>query len=138
MNSNANMSEHENISPKRLWFGFSGAALAWILAGLLDASLAWFCCMGGELDSGPFTTTGMRLLLGFITFGLLAVATAGGLISFSNWRKLSSSESFVEAEGRGRRQFMALVGVIISVSLGVGIIWFSIPVYILGVCVRGR
>jgi hypothetical protein len=138
MNSNANLSEPENVSPKRLWFGFSGAAVAWALAGFLDATLAWFACMGGELDSGPFTPVGMRLLLGFITFGLLAVATAGGLISFSNWRKLSQSEDFVDAEGRGRRQFMAMLGVIVSVSLGVGIIWFSIPVYILGVCVRGR
>ncbi|HUK49296.1 MAG TPA: hypothetical protein VLW06_16955 [Terriglobales bacterium] len=138
MNSKANLPGPEDVSPKRLWFGFSGAALAWILAGFLDATLAWFACIGGEGGSPVFSTTGMRILLGFISFGLLAMATAGGLISFSNWRKLSRSESFIEAEGRGRKQFMALLGVVISITLGVGIIWFSIPVYLLGICVRGR
>jgi hypothetical protein len=139
MSTQAHLPESQEISPKRLWFGFTGAAVAWALAGFLDATLAWFACRGGEIDSSAvFSSVGMRVLLGFITFGLLAVATAGGLISFSNWRKLSECDDFVEAEGRGRRQFMALVGVIISVSLGMGIIWFSIPVYILRLCVRGR
>lgn len=138
MNTNADYPQSEEVSPKRLWFGFSSAALAWVLAGMIDASLAWFCCMGGEVGSSVFTTTGMRVLLGFITFGMLALATAGGMISFKNWRKLSQSRSFIEAEGRGRRQFMAAFGVLVSVALGVGIIWFSIPVYILGICVRGR
>jgi hypothetical protein len=80
----------------------------------------------------------MRVLLGVVTFGLLAIATAGGLISFRNWRRLSESRDFMEAEGRGRKQFMALVGVFISISLGIGIIWFSLPIYILGICVRAR
>jgi len=138
MSTQANIPESNGVSPKRLWFGFSGAAAAWVLAGLLDASLAWFACMGKELGNGVFTTAGMRILLGFITFGLLAVATAGGIISFGNWRRLSETDQFIEAEGRGRKQFMALVGVFISVLLGIGILWFSIPVYILGICVRGR
>ena len=138
MNSNLNFSEPEDVPPKRLWFGFSGAACAWILAGFLDATLAWFACMGAEVGSGVFTTSGMRILLGLITFGLLAMATAGGLISLSNWRKLSERESFVEAEGRGRKQFMAMVGVLVSITLGIGIIWFSIPIYVLRLCERGR
>lgn len=138
MSTRANLPETNEVTPKRLWFGFSGAAFAWALAGFLDATLAWFACRGGEMGSSVFTTTGMRVLLGFITFGLLAIATAGGLISFSNWRKLSENEAFIEGEARGRKQFMAKVGVILSISLGVGIIWFAIPVYILGLCVRGR
>jgi hypothetical protein len=138
MSTRANLPESVDVAPKRLWFGFSGAAVAWALAGFLDATLAWFACRGGEAGTSVFTSTGMRILLGFITFGLLAVATAGGLISFSNWRKLTAEESFVDDEARGRKQFMAKVGVILSIALGVGIIWFSIPVYLLGLCVRGR
>ena len=137
MNSNLNP-QPSDVPPKRLWFGFSGAAAAWILAGVADVWLAWVACMGHEVGSGVFTSVGMRIMLGVITFGLLAVATAGGLVSFANWRRLSESHDFIEAEGRGRKQFMALVGVFISVSLGIGIIWFSIPIYILGICVRAR
>lgn len=136
MNTRVNNPEPA-VPEKRLWFGFSGAAFAWILAGFLDTTLAWYCCMGGELGWAVFTTVGMRILLGVITFTLLTIATAGGIVSFNNWRKLSQAE-FLEAEARGRKQFMALVGVFISASLGVGIIWFAIPIYILGVCVRGR
>lgn len=138
MSTQANIPQSADVSPKRLWFGFSSAAFAWALAGVLDASLAWFACMGYEAGNGPFTTVGMRILLGIITFGLLAVATAGGMVSFSNWRKLSEHDQLVEAEARGRKQFMALAGVFVSVALGFGIIWFSIPVYILGICSRGR
>jgi hypothetical protein len=137
MNSRANIPDPD-VPAKRLWFGFSGAALAWIIAGLVDVWLAWIACMGHEAGSGIFTSVGMRVLLGVVTFGLLAIATAGGLISFRNWRRLSESRDFMEAEGRGRKQFMALVGVFISISLGIGIIWFSLPIYILGICVRAR
>jgi hypothetical protein len=138
MNTQSNLSNPDDITPKRLWFGFSGAAFAWILAGFLDATLAWYACLGGELGWSVFTPIGMRILLGFITFGLLAIATAGGLISYSNWRKLSSSESLIEAEARDRKQFMAFVGIFVSASLGIGILWFSIPIYILRLCERAR
>ncbi len=137
MNSNLNL-RSPDVPPKRLWFGFSGAAAAWVIAGVADAWLAWVACMGHEAGSGVFTSVGMRVLLGVITFGLLAVATAGGLVSFANWRRLSDSGQFIESEARGRKQFMAMVGVLISVSLGIGILWFSIPIYILGICVRAR
>lgn len=137
MNTTVNHPEPD-VPPKRLWFGFSGAAAAWVIAGVVDAALAWIACMGHEAGSGVFTSVGMRVLLGVITFGLLAVATAGGMISFRNWRRLSDENEITEAEGRGRKQFMALVGVFISVSLGLGIIWFAIPIYILGICVRAR
>ncbi len=137
MNTTVHHSEPD-VPPKRLWFGFSGAAAAWVLAGVVDAALAWIACMGHEAGSGVFTSVGVRVLLGVITFGLLAVATAGGMISFRNWRKLSDESEITEAEGRGRKQFMALVGVFISISLGLGILWFAIPIYILGICVRAR
>jgi len=127
-----------DIPRARLWFGFSGAAFAWILAGFLDATLAWYACLGGEIGWGVFTSFRLRLLLGLITFGLLAIATAGGIISYSNWRRLCNAKSIVEAEGRGRQQFMALTGVFLSVVLGIGIIWFSIPIYILRICERAR
>lgn len=138
------MTEYEHrddasqISPKRLWFGFSAAALAWIVAGLLNVFLAWQACMGGELGSGPFTTIGMRIMLGVITFALLGVAIAAGYIAYHNWRMLSDKPDFISAEGRERREYMGLTGVIVSAWLGVGIMWFSIPIYILGPCVRPR
>ena len=126
------------ISPKRLWFGFAAAAAAWSLAGFLNVLFAWQACLGGEAGSGVFTDTGFRVLLGFITFGLLAVSVIAGFMSYRNWQRLSEKSDFVEAEGRGREEFMAMAGVFVSASLGIGIALFAIPIYILGICVRYR
>jgi hypothetical protein len=99
--------------------------------------------MGGEAEGGTaaFTSPWFRVMLGFITFGLLALSIIAGVISYRNWQRLSKGdefEEFVESEARSRREYMALCGVFISASLGFGIALFAIPVYILGVCVRGR
>jgi hypothetical protein len=126
------------VSPKRLWFGFVGGAAAWILAGLLNVLFAWQSCLGGEAGSFVFTQTGIRVLLGVITFLLLALAIAAGVVSFQNWRALSEQREFSDAEGRGRREFMAMFGVFVSASLGAGIIWFALPIYIVRMCVRAH
>lgn len=126
------------VSSKRLWFGFSGAAAAWVVAGILNVTLAWHACLGGETGEYIFTQTWIRIVLGLITFALLAVAIASGVISFNNWRSLSRQQDFVSAEGRGRKEFMAIFGVVVAVSLGVGIVWFAIPIYLLRMCVRAH
>jgi len=128
-----------DVSPKRLWFGFAGGATAWVIAGLFDVILAWHMCLGADLGSNAIASqTGMRVLLGIVTFGLLAVATVGGIISFNNWRRLSEESDFLSAEARGRKQYMALSGVLVSAVLGIGILWFSLPIYLLSVCARAR
>jgi hypothetical protein len=80
----------------------------------------------------------MHILLGIITFALLGLAAAAGIVSFRNWRALSQRHEFVHAEGRGRREFMAMFGVFVSVALGGGIVWFALPIYIVRMCVRAH
>ncbi|MFY9740798.1 MAG: hypothetical protein WA252_07885 [Candidatus Sulfotelmatobacter sp.] len=136
--STSRVSNTPAIPAKRLWFGFSASAFAWGLAGFLDSTLAWYACFGGELGWGVFTSAGLRILLGFISFGLLAITLWAGITSYLNWRRLSESDDLMEAEAYGRQQFMALCGVFLSVTLGIGIIWFSMAVYIIGICQRVR
>ncbi|MGH9521562.1 MAG: hypothetical protein ACRD3E_03405 [Terriglobales bacterium] len=126
----------QQVSPKRLWFGFAGGAASWIFAGLLNVLLAWQSCMGGEAGSAMFTQTWVWVVLGIITIGLLATGIAAGVVSYDNWRTLSGKSDFSEAEGRGREEYMAMVGVFVSVSLVAGIVWFAIPIYIIRMCVR--
>lgn len=128
----------ESVSPARLWFGFVGSAVAWVLAGLLNVALAWQACLGGDAGWFVYTQTGMRILLGVITFGMLGLDVASGLVSFQNWRMLSRQRDFAEAEGWGRQEFMAIFGVIVSATLGAGIIWFVLPIYIVRMCVRAH
>ncbi len=134
-NSNA-IHPHRPVCSRRLWFGFVGAAIAFHLAGALNVFLAWQACMGGEAGSFVFTQTGVRILLGVITFALLATGIASGLISYRNWRALSQEPEFAEAEGRGRKEYMAIFGVVVAGTLSMGMVWFAIPIYMIGICVR--
>jgi hypothetical protein len=131
-------SQVESISEKRLWFGTAGTVVAWVLAGILNVLFAWQACMGGEAGWGPFTSTGMEILLGCITFGLLTVGVFSGITAYRNWRTLSDTSDLISAEAKERKQFMGLVGIVVGVTLGLGMAWFSIPVYVLNYCTRWR
>lgn len=128
----------ERISPGRLWFGFMGAAVAWVLAGVLNVVLAWEACLGKDSQSFFFTQTGVHVVLGIVTLIMLGLAVASGVVSFQNWRLLSRQDDFVEAEGRPRQEFMAIFGVFVSLCLGIGIIWFVLPIYLIRFCVEAH
>jgi hypothetical protein len=83
-----------------------------------------------------FTENGVRITLGIITVALLAVGVIAGLTSYRNWRMLSREPELIEAEGRERQEYMALFGLVVSASMVMGMIWFTIPIYIESVCVR--
>jgi hypothetical protein len=128
------------ISRRRLWFGAVASAVAWTLCESINVALAWEACRGGPAGTGVFTQTGMHVLLGVITFISLGVSIWAGVVSFRNWRALGEQageeDDFASAEARDRREFMGYVGVLVSIALTVGIIWFVLPIYFLGVCVR--
>lgn len=73
-----------------------------------------------------------------VTLLLLLTAVTAGAVSFRNWRELSRSGSLAEAEGRGREEYMALIGVFVSFTLGIGIVLLGIPLAIIDLCVRAR
>jgi hypothetical protein len=126
------------ISPKRLWFGFAGSAASWIALGIVDLLLTWQACQGQEQYGGAEFKPEFRLLFVVFTVLLLATAIAAGWVSFDNWRRVSRNGGLSHAEGRGREEYMALVGVFISFTLGIGIIWLGIPLAIIDLCVRAR
>jgi hypothetical protein len=80
----------------------------------------------------------MRALSIALFLILFAIAIVAGVMSYRNWRRLSGHVRLMQAEGTGSREYMALLGVFISITLGVGIIWLGIPLAILSLCVRTR
>lgn len=123
--------------PGRVWYGMGTGAGAWLLAGAVDAIVAWEACTGRKAG-GVFTSTGEHWLLGIVTFGLLAATVVAGVMAVRNWRQLGGGQKLIYAEASGRKEFQALVGLIVSVSLGVGLVWFALPIYLLASCVRVR
>lgn len=131
-------SRTDQISPGRLWFGVAASAAAWFVLGLTDILLTWAACLHHEQLGGASGHPGIRLITVVITFVLFAIVLASGIISYGNWRRLSADPDLESAEGRGRKEFMALLGVFVSLTLGFGVVWLALPLFILDLCVRTR
>jgi hypothetical protein len=62
------------------------------------------------------------LLTVLITIVLFGTVVASGIVSYRNWRRLSADADLESAEGRKREEFMALLGVFVSFTLGISVI----------------
>src|SRR5271165_4147325 len=136
MNDPAQTRQH--VSPGRLWFGFAGSAASWIALGIIDLLITWQACLGKEQYGGAHVEPGVKVLYLMVTLALLVTAVSAGGVSFRNWRELSGGRSLANAEGRGREEYMALIGVFVSFTLGIGIVLLGIPLALIDLCVRAR
>jgi len=125
------------ISPRRLWFGCAASAIAWVSLGCIDILINWRACMRQEDYGIPNPHPGARILIGIVALVLLVIALTAGAISYNNWRRLSTNP-LLGSEAVESRQFVALLGVIITVTLGMGILWLAIPPFFLDICWRAR
>lgn len=117
----------QSIPPGRLWFGATGAAIAWALQGFVCFLIATQACANGRGSWGPLSAGGVRILIGCISAGFLGIAIASAVVSLSNWRTLSQQDQILQAEGRARENFMALTGVFVGLCSAVGLVWAGIP-----------
>jgi hypothetical protein len=127
-----------DIRPHRLWFGLVTAAVAWFSLGIAEMFITWRACLHNEEFGNASSQPAAMIAAYVVTFLLIALVAVGGFISYVNWRRLSTQPSILQAEGRGRSEFVALLGVYISITLGVGMVWMSIPLFILRLCARVR
>ena len=128
----------DHVPPGRLWFGVAASAAAWFVLGLTDILLSWAACLHREQLGGASGHPGIRLLTILITLVLFATMVASGVVSYRNWRRLSTDANLESAEGRGREEFMALLGVFVSFTLGFSVLWLALPLFIIDLCVRTR
>lgn len=126
------------IQPLKLWFGVTGSALSWITLGCLDILITWQACTHQEDFGVPGTKHSMVIVLGLLALLLLAITIAAGVTSYHNWRFLSTKERILDADAIERHEFIALLGVFISVMLGFGICWLALPPLFLDLCWRAR
>ncbi len=128
----------DHVTPGRLWFGVAASAAAWFVLGFTDILLTWAACVHREQLGGASAHAEIRLLTISITVILFVIILTSGTISYRNWRQLSSEPALENAEGRGREEFMALLGVFVSLTLGFSVLWLALPLFILDLCVRTR
>jgi hypothetical protein len=121
-----------------LWFGFAASALPWVALGCLDILITWRACMRQEDFGIPDPHPAVRIVFAVLALILLMITISAGVASYRNWRALSAQPGLLETHAVERREFMALLGVIVSVTLGMGIVWLALPPLFLDLCWRAK
>lgn len=132
------MPPQETVPTSRLLFGVGASVWAWFGVGLSDMFITWQACLHQEEFGGPSAHPGARVLFFVFTFLLLGLAAVAGTMSYRDWRRLSGATTVLQAEATERKAFMAWAGLFISFTLGVGIVWLCLPLFILQMCIRAR
>lgn len=120
------------------WFGVAGSALAWLALGAGDVFITWRACLHPELFGGASNSPNARILHFVITFVLIGIAVMAGISSYRNWKKFSDRRALLRAEGKERTEFIALAGLFMSFTLGFGMLWLCLPLFVIQMCIRAR
>jgi hypothetical protein len=126
------------VPQPRLWFGLATSVLAWLALGFIDLMIVWQVC-GYASEYGVDRVHEYARIASFaISVVLFVIAVYAGLVSYRNFRAISRSRDVINANAADRREFMAMLGVIISVTLGAGIVWLALPPLIVQMCLRAK
>jgi hypothetical protein len=129
---------HSSVPAGRLWFGLIASVFAWISLGIIDILITWRACIHPEQYGAGSSQPGARAIYIATAALLFLVVIASGTTSYRNWRLISTQRRLLNATANDRQEFMALLGIFISITLGVGILWLAVPSLFLEVCARVR
>ncbi len=88
-----------------LWFGLLGGHTAWTIQLLVNYFLVSLACPLGRAPFEVFGIAGFDVLMLLVNMMTATVALVAGIVSYWAWQRSGR---------RGRRGFMALVGVLLS------------------------
>jgi len=131
-------SERPVVSRGRQWFALWGPASAWLVLFFANIVITWQACLHHEQLGGASSHAGLLILNMVIFIGLLATAVLAGILAYRAWRKRAGPGNFFYAEAEDRHEYMAMIGVLMTITMGIGIIWLGIPLWIISLCVRTR
>jgi hypothetical protein len=128
--------QRTEISPGRLWFGLVASVAAWVSLGVIDTLITWRSCVHQDQSGFASPHPAARALYIVVAIILFCTVLIAGTMSYGNWRALSQQREILQATATERREFMALLGIFVSITLGMGVLWLSIPPLWLEFCVR--
>lgn len=128
----------DGVTTRKLWFGCITSAVAWVALGCTDIVINWRACQHQVSYGTPAAQPGVRLLIGLLGTAFFILAVWSGVVSYRNWRRLTSQKQFMEAQAVERREFLSVLGVIITITMGMGILWLSLPPIFIDICWRAR
>lgn len=130
--------ERVPVEPRRLWFGLTAPAIAWATLGIADVLIEWRMCMRYGSPLAPGANALGRALCIALSILLLGLGLAAGATSYRNWRRLSHEQKLLDSLGTDRREFMALIGMFVSLTLGMGMFWLLLAPFIITACERAK
>jgi hypothetical protein len=130
--------ESTPVTPGRLWFGLAASVMAWLLLGFLDILITWRACVHEEEFGNPVSHPAVRAIYIVVAGILFLIVLVAGVMSYGNWRAISSEREILKSTATDRREFMALLGVFVSITLGMGVLWLAIPPLLIELCMRAK
>ena len=130
-----------------LWFGFLAGPTAWTLQVLIASTLASHGCFPKLFPLTSPTIGGLRGLLFAISLGAIVVCIAGVVVASRDW--LATREEHHKGSGKaaqkapptalletgeGRTRFMALSGVLTSVTFLIVVIANTASIFLVRAC----
>ena len=128
----------QEMPAKEMWFGFLGSVVAWLVLGCVDIVIVWRACQHQENFGIPSEHPAVSGILFAISLTFLGITVGAGILSYRNFRALAGQRSILNTPAVPRGEFMAVVGVILSVTLSAGIVWTSLTPLFLDLCWRAR
>jgi hypothetical protein len=120
--------ERAQVTLAALWFGLFGAPAAWTVQTLVDLAVAAHGCFP-RLEPLAAPTTGVRWLTGLVSVLAIAACTAAAVVAWRSWSRTRHEHQGASDTGRtqargsaaletgeGRTRFMALAGLMTSVT----------------------
>lgn len=77
--------------------------------------------------------TGFAFLLA-LSIAAIAVSLYGGIVAYRVFRERSVERDILKSEGRGRVEFMAMAGVLVSALLLLNIVFFTVIPFLVDPC----
>ena len=126
------------ITPRRLWFGLAASAVAWGTLGFSDILITWRACVHQEQYGNSSAHPGARAIYIILAVVLFLVVVVRRDDVYRNWRAISEQREIIDATANDRREFMALLGVFVSITMGMGVLWLAIPPLVIRALLEGE
>jgi hypothetical protein len=146
------MAEHpaparDQVALTGLWFGFLAGPAAWTLQELVDSAITSHQCFPRLFPLSAPPMTGLRGLLFVVSVFAILLCVAGAAVAWRDWTRTRAEhhESTGKARehahpaalletGEGRTRFMALSGILVSVTFLIVVIANSASIFLVAPC----
>ncbi len=121
-----------------LWFGLTAAPLAWSIQQLASTALVGRDCYPHESPLAYPLWHGVWTVLLGISVASIALAIAGGAVSWRSWRhtrhEQPDSAHHLLDRGEGRTRFMGMSGMIASALFLLGLVFGTAALFMVPLC----